>query len=378
MGLRDHAGRGAAADVVRRTHPGAVLAGGTALAGGAAAAARRAADVPAPRRGARRVRATRGPAAAALRRRRPDVHRARRRGRGRRQRRRLPPVHLRRHGRARRGRWRARRRSAGPLRRGGARVGEAAAEPGRHLVHRAVGHLADGVARGRPGGARRGTRPGPASRRRHRRGHGALPRRDRGDDACRGQVDGRHHEHPDARPGRRRPTVDTVRPAPLRRRGDARRRPRDVVLRDALVRRRARRARHPAPAAERRPVPPRRRPRPGLLAGRAAHRAVRRGDGPRHHHHEAARVHDAAQAPQGGAAALVPPLRPARHARLAGRPERRSRLPHLGRDVARPLPDPARRPTRACGPGPLRPGRTSDLRERAATHPCSICATSLR
>ena len=150
-----------------------------------------------------------------------------------------------------------------------------------------------------------------------------------------GGVDGRRRgRRPGPGPGRGRAPLDPGGPVPGRRRGAPGRRPRDLLRRDAVLRRRPGRGGRAAAAAQRGAVPARRRARPGVLARRAAHRPLRRGDGARHRHHEAARVHRAAQARQGRAAAVVRPLRPARDAGLAGRRERRRPLPHGRRDLA--------------------------------------------
>ena len=195
-----------------------------------------------------------------------------------------------------------------------------------------------------------------ASQPRHRTG---PPRRPRG--RRRGRL-------PCPGPRRRRPAVDARRPAPVRRGGHAGRGPGDVVRRDALLRRGPRRARHAAAAAERDAVPPGRRARPGLLARRAADGPVRRRAGARHHDDEGPRVHAAAQAPQGRAAAVVPPLRPARDAGVAGPAQRWRRLPHRRGDLAGSLPDPPRRhpPARPDGTGRRRRARA--VRARAAPH----------
>ncbi len=135
-----------------------------------------------------RVRARGRPGAAALRGRRPDLHGPAQRRRGGPQRGRLPAVHVRRDRRAAARRERPRGRRTRPFRRAAARVRQAAAAPRRHLVHRAVRHLADGLGRGRPGGVRRPADPRAAPRRGLRRGDRAR----RG-----GHRDGpsRRHEH---------------------------------------------------------------------------------------------------------------------------------------------------------------------------------------
>ena len=114
------------------------------------------------------------------------------------------------------------------------------------------------------------------------------------------------------------------------------------------------------------PVDARRRARPGVLARRTAHPAQRRGDGPRHRDDEVARLHDAAQARQARAAALVCALRPPRHARLAGRRQRRGALPRADhhppgaapgvdpRPPARALRAAGRRRSRGVPPGAAR------------------------
>ena len=178
----------------------------------------------------------------------------------------------------------------------------------------------------------------------------------------------------------RRPALDAGRPVPVRPRGDAP--ATDVVRRYAGMRSFGvgpDAARAAAAAAQRGAVPPRRCARPGLLVRRLVHRALRRGDGPRHRDHEAARIHHAAQAHQGRAAAVVPPLRPARDARLAGHGQRRRQLPPGGHQRA--------------GGGVQRcrstPGGTATLRARrrggpralvwpSCRAPSSTCATSCR
>ena len=161
-----------------------------------------------------------------------------------------------------------------------------------------------------------------------------------------------------AGPALRGAAVVPRRPAPLRPRGDPRRGPGDLLRRAALVRGgRGRGGPAPVPA-QRRAGRARGRPRPGLLARRAAHTTERRGDGPRHRVDEGARLHDAAQARQGGAAAVVRPLRPAGDAGVAGRGQRRWPLPaprdHPPRHPEVAHPRPAAPALRA--PGPRRQG----------------------
>ncbi len=163
-------------------------------------------------------------------------------------------------------------------------------------------------------------------------------------------------------------------PPPVRRRGDPRRRPGHVVRRPPLVRHRPGRARPHSLPAQRRTGDARRRARPGVLARRAAHPAERRGDGPRHRDDEVARLHHAAQAREDRAAALVRPLRPPRHARLAGRRQRRWPLPRPHHPASGAVPGLDPRP-----PAPaLRPGRRRRPRgvpARGATRRSTCSAT---
>ena len=141
---------------------------------------------------------------------------------------------------------------ARPLRDRSARPRQAAARPRRDLVHRAVGHLADGLARAGPRGARRATDPRPPPRECRARGDGGGQRRHRERRAR------RHHHHdqrrcPDAAPGPGPPRLDTRRPLPVRPHRHDGPGPRLVVRRDALVR-----GARGEVAAQRRAVRPRR------------------------------------------------------------------------------------------------------------------------
>ena len=111
------------------------------------------------------------------------------------------------------------------------------------------------------------------------------------------------------------------------------------------------------------------------------------GDGARHRDDEAARFHHAAQAHQGRAAALVPPLRPARHAGVAGHGERRRPLPTaavvtapaLRPAAARRPPLPVVRPRRRRGPASTGCEECGDtveqLRNVGAASPCGCRST---
>ena len=148
------------------------------------------------------------------------------------------------------------------------------------------------------------------------------------------------------------------------------------LRRDALVRDRAGRAGPDASAAQRRAVPARRAARPGLLARRPLHRPVRRRARPRHPYGQGPRLHDAAQAHQDRAAALVPPLRPARDARLAGHGQRRTPLqPPRRHRLLRSLPVRLERPRHSAVRAPGR-GRSRRVPRRARRNGRRCCARS--
>ena len=146
---------------------------------------------------------------------------------------------------------------------------------------------------------------------------------------------GHRRLHRVQRAGAQRPPLVARRPVPLQPAGDAARRrrrhggPDHALLRHAGDHHRP--GQRGAASQAQRPVRvPGRHPRPGLLAGRALHRADRRRPRLRPAEAQGPGLQHGAQAHQGRAAALVLPRRPARPAGLAGHPvaDRTGRRPH--------------------------------------------------
>ena len=90
------------------------------------------------------------------------------------------------------------------------------------------------------------------------------------------------------------------------------------VHRHAQDRNQARQGRHPPHDAQRQTALPLRPARPGLVARRTFHRTDRRSAAVRHSEDQGAGLQHDPQAREGRAGALVLPLRPRRHSRMAG------------------------------------------------------------
>ena len=285
LGARLHRRRRRPAHVVRRPDRGAVLPRGAAVRGRPAAPARRVALVPPhlrlPARSAPRAvgccctsapstRPARSGSTAS----RSAAHR------------RLPALHLRRHRRARAAATddRSRSGSATSPRPACTPAASSGCDRGGDLVHRPVGHLADRLARGGPGGVRRAAGPDAAPRATGRVEVTVVARRDAGPTA-RARVDGS-----DGAPTARRRGRGRRCPTPRSRSSEVRPwSPEDPHLYDVEVTLGEDRVtslrRHALASGSARtstayprlllngePVPARRRARPGVLARRAAHR----------------------------------------------------------------------------------------------------------